>query len=543
MNTARIELVISGEVVLGASEAGFETAEAIGIAGGRVVLSGDEADVLRAAGPGARVERFDGAAIVPGLHDFHLHLVGMARARREVRLDGLTGDELVSAVRDAAATLTGRAWLRGRGWSEAALDGNVLEQLNGVLADRPALLYSHDAHSAWASPAALRRARLTAAEGDPPGGRVERDARGRPSGVLREAATDLVEVVAGRLGGRALAGALDEVLAGLAAWGVTAVTDAGDSAAENGTGRWAALGDRASRLLAAAGRLDGRVRLAVGVPADAIEAAAELGIVTGLPLDGATTVRGGWAKAYADGALGSRTAALFDPYTCPPADTGILRLEPEALDDLFARARRAGIGVAVHAIGDRAAAAVLDALDRAGPAGSGLPPQRIEHLQLLRPEDRPRLARLDVTASVQPVHCAADREHVAACWSDRADLAYPWRSLADAGTRLAFGSDAPIESANPWHGMFAAVHRRLPGDGTADWQPDEALSPAAALAGYTAGPAAAGGHREEGHLRPGAVADLAVLDVDLATLQAADERLGTVRSLLTLVGGVEVHRS
>jgi len=543
MSAPRIELVIIGDVVLQATPAGFETAEAIGIAGGRVVASGDAADVLRAAGPGTRVERFGKAAIIPGLHDFHLHLVGMARARREVRLEDLVGDELLHAIGNAAAPLSGRDWLRGRGWSEAALDGEVLGRLNALLADRPALLYSRDAHSAWASPAALRRAGIAAAEGNPPGGRVEKDAHGRVTGVLRERAADLVEAVAGRLGGRALAPAIDEVLAELAGWGVTGVTDAGDTSPDNGTGRWAALGDRASRLLAAEGRLDGRVRLSVGVPAEAIEAAAELGLATGNPVGEATTVRAGWAKAYADGALGSRTAALFEPYTCAPGDTGILRLEPDALDDLLSRARRSGIGLAMHAIGDRAVATVLDAFDRAGPAGHGLPPHRIEHLQLLRPEDRPRLARLDVTASVQPIHCAADREHVERCWSDRADLAYPWRSLAEAGTRLALGSDAPIESANPWHGMFAAVHRRLPGDGTADWHAEEALSPAAALAGYTSGPAAAGGHGDEGHLRPGGIADLAVLEVGLDALRAADERLGEARSLLTLVGGVEVHRA
>jgi predicted amidohydrolase YtcJ len=363
------------------------------------------------------------------------------------------------------------------------------------------------------------------------------------TGVLRETATDLVEAVAGRLGGKALAPALDETLAELAAWGITAVTDAGDTTAENGSGRWAGLGDRASRLLAAAPRLDGRVRLTVGVPAEAIEAAAELGLATGAPIDDATTVRAGWAKAYADGALGSRTAALFEPYTCPPRDTGILRLEPEVLDDLLSRSRRSGIGLAVHAIGDRAAAAVLDAIDRADPVGHGLPPHRIEHLQLLRAEDRPRLARLDVTASIQPVHCAADRAQVDRCWRDRAELAYPWRSLADGGVRLAFGSDAPIETPNPWQGVFAAVHRRLPGDRTRDWRPGQALSPVEALAGYTTGPAAAGGHADEGHLRPGALADLAVLNVSLAALEAADERLGEARSMLTLVGGTEVHRA
>ncbi|HEY7332842.1 MAG TPA: amidohydrolase [Candidatus Limnocylindria bacterium] len=543
MNAPRIELVVLGEVVLAATPAGLETAEAIGIAGGRVVASGAASDVLRAAGPGARVERFPGAAIVPGLHDFHLHLVGMARARREARLDGLAGDALLGAVHDAAAALPAGEWLRGRGWTEEAIAGDVLGRLAVLLADRPALVYSHDSHSAWASPPALAAARITTADADPPGGRIERDRSGRLTGVLRETATDLVEAVAGRLGGTALGPALDETLAELAAWGITAATDAGDTTAENGSGRWAALGDRASRLLAAAPTVDGRIRLAVGVPAEAIEAAAELGLATGAPIGEASTVRAGWAKAYADGALGSRTAALFEPYTCPPHDTGILRLEPEALDDLLARGRRSGIGLAVHAIGDRAAAAVLDAIDRASPAGHGLPPHRIEHLQLLRAEDRPRLARLDVTASIQPVHCAADRPHVDRCWRDRAALAYPWRSLADAGVRLAFGSDAPIETANPWHGMFAAVHRRLPGDHTRDWRPGEALSPAAALAGYTSGPAAAGAHRDEGHLHPGAVADLAVLNVDLEALQAADERLGAAKSVLTLVGGIEVHRA
>jgi predicted amidohydrolase YtcJ len=542
MSASRIELVIVGRVVLSASAGDLETAEAIGIAGGRVVMSGTEAEVLRAAGPGARIERFGEAAVVPGLHDFHLHLVGMARQRREVRLERTRDAALLDAMRAAAPRTAAGGWLRGRGWAEDALRPDVVDRLNDLLSGVPALVYSHDAHSAWASPAAMSAAGLTAHEGDPPGGRVERDAAGRPTGVLREAATDLVEAVAGRLGGAELESALDEVLAELAAWGVTGVTDAGDTAPENGTGDWAALGDRASLLLAARERINGRLRVAVGFPADAMAAAAEHGLQTGVALPGTATLRGGWAKAYADGALGSRTAALFSPYTCPPRDTGILRLDDERLTTLLAEARRTGIGLAVHAIGDRAVAAVLDALERDG-SRVGQVPHRIEHLQLLRPEDQPRLARLDVTASVQPVHCAADREHVERCWADRASLAYPWRSLQDAATRLAFGSDAPIESPNPWHGVFAAVHRRVPGDGTDDWQPAEALSPMAALAGYTAGPAAAGRHTDEGHLRPGAVADLAVLNVGVDTLAAADERLADVASQLTLVGGRETHRA
>ncbi|HEX2194448.1 MAG TPA: amidohydrolase, partial [Candidatus Limnocylindria bacterium] len=540
MTAQRIDLVVIGQVAVSVTPAGVERAGAIGVADGRVVLVGDAATVREAA-PGARVIEAPDAAVVPGLHDFHLHLVGMARQRHEVQLDGLDGDAVVRQV-GAAAERAGRVgWLRGRGWSEAAFGPGVQRSLNVVLAELPAILYSHDGHSSWASPAALSRAGVGAGADDPPGGRIERGADGTPTGVLREAATDLVEAAVGRLRGPELGRALRDVVRELNAWGITAATDAGDTAPENGSGPYAALGDRASALLEATDVIDARLRLAVGFPADAIHAAADLGLATGAGLSDAGTIVGGWAKAYADGALGSRTAAIFEPYTCAPGDTGILRLTPERLADLLAAGADRGIRLAIHSIGDRAVAAVLDALERARKPGGG-PPHRIEHLQLMRADDRARLARLGVTASVQPIHCAADRAHVEECWADRAELAYPFGSLLGAGARLAFGSDAPIESPNPWLGAFAAVHRRLPHDGTPDWQVHEGVSPAAALAGYTSGAAAAAGRSRAGHLREGADADLAVLSVTLDTLLAADERLAGVRSLLTLVAGREVHR-
>lgn len=537
------DLVVLGQVLLRADAGLRRTAEGVAIRHGRVVSAGTRAEMRRLAGSGTRLVDEPGLAVVPGLHDFHLHLVGMARMRRELRLDGLEQDALVRATADAAASLPLGEWLRGRGWGEAALAGDAVRRLAAVVGERPALVYSHDAHSAWASPAALGAAGIGAGSADPPGGRFERDEHGIPNGVLRERATDLVEAIAGRLRGVALEAALDEAVAELLGWGVTAATDAGDTSAENGVGPFAELGDRASLLLAAAPRLDGRLRLTVGVPAAAIDAASSLGLATGRAIPGAGTLRAGWAKAYADGALGSRTAALFAPYTCGTGDSGILRLEDDELDDMLAAGRRAGIGLAVHAIGDRAAAAALDALDRAPRRADGVPPDRIEHLQLLRPADRVRLAALDVTASVQPVHCAADRELVEACWSDRRALAYPWRSLASAGARLAFGSDAPIETANPFAGLFAAVHRRRAHDRTNDWQSDEAIGIGEALAAYTIGPALATGRTDEGHLERGARADLAVLDVGLDVLRSADERLAATRAHLAFVGGHEVHRA
>jgi predicted amidohydrolase YtcJ len=546
MSRTGASLVVIGEIVTTATPAGLQRAEAIGIAEGRVVSAGTRADVLEAATAGARVLDVGPRAVLPGLHDFHLHLVGMARARREVTLDDAASfPAVVEAL--AAATgwlLEGDAWLSGRGWRETVLAAGNLRELDAALGGRLALLYSHDGHSAWASPAALRAAGIDAATPDPDGGRIEHGSDGEPNGLLRERATDLVDLVAGRLAGRELDAALVETVAELAGQGITGAVDAGDSTADNGVGEYAVLGDRASILAGAGDRLDGRLRLTVNMPAAAIAAAAELGLRTGEPLPGATTVRLGWAKAFVDGALGSRTAALFEPYSCgPQAQTGIARLTEAELDEIVAAGRAARIGLAVHAIGDRGISLVLDAFERASPRPGDAPPDRMEHLQLLRPQDVARLASSDITASLQPVHCASDRAMVDACWQGREEHAYPWRSLAASGARLAFGSDAPIESANPWLGIFAALHRRTPADGTPDWHPEQALTIEAAIAGYTSGPAAAAGRSDEGHLRPGAQADLAVLNVDLATLRRGDDALADVRSDLTLVAGQEVHRS
>jgi predicted amidohydrolase YtcJ len=538
-------MVVIGEVVVGADPQGIERTEAIGIAGGRVVSAGRRTEVLDAAATGAQIVDVGPHAVVPGLHDFHLHLVGMARSRREVTLDDASDfGAALQAVTAAAARLPAGEWVCGRGWREDVLAQGDLPRLDAALGGRPALIYSHDGHSAWASSGALRAAGVDADTPDPPGGRFERGSDGQPNGMLRERAADFVDRVAARLLGPDMDTALAETVAELAALGVTGAVDAGDSTADNGTGEFAALGDSASVLAAARDRLDGLLRLSVNMPAEAIAAAAHLGLRTGEPLGGAATVRTGWAKAYADGALGSRTAALFAPYTCGPGEgTGIPRLNDAELDQILSAGRAARIGLAVHAIGDRGVAMVLDAFERAPHRSADVPPDRMEHLQLVRRQDAGRLARNDITASVQPIHCASDRALVDTCWRDRAENAYPWRDLATSGARLAFGSDAPIESANPWSGVFAAQHRRFPADGSPDWHPEQALDVAAAIAGYTSGPAAAAGRSDEGHLRPGAHADLAVLNVGLDPLLRGDDELATVRSELTLVAGQEVHRS
>ena len=257
---------------------------------------------------------------------------------------------------------------------------------------------------------------------------------------------------------------------------MTGASEAGDYTDRNGIGADAALGDSYSTLTDLGDLVDGRLRLTLGIPADAVPAAAERGLRTGATLEGRRTMRFGWAKEYSDGALGSGTAALFEPRSCGTPDGGILRVSPDELDALFAAGRSAGIGLAVHAIGDRAAAAVLDAVERASERRSTAPPDRLEHVQLLRQQEVDRFERLGVTASIQPIHAAADRDLVEACWDGRQDRAYAWRSLRSAGAHLAAGSDAPVESVNPWLGMFAAVHRRLPADSRGDWRSEQALT-------------------------------------------------------------------
>ena len=542
MTDARPERVVCGDVIVEADEGRLTRAEAIGIAAGRIVAVGTRREVLDHAAAGAAIYDAGSSAVVPGLHDFHVHLVGLARARAAVTLDDATdGHEIGARLQAWGQRLGSDEWLTGRGWFEAQLRDGV-EPLHRAAGERPAYLSSHDGHSAWASRTALRMAGITAETSDPPGGRIERDGGGQPTGILRETALELVAALVPRLQGAALRPYLEAALADLARFGITGVSEAGDYTDQNGIGPDAALGDSYSTLTDLADALEGRLRMTIGIPADAIEAAAARGLRTGAMLPGRRTLRFGWAKEYADGALGSGTAALFAPRTCgDEPDAGILRVMPDELDELLAAGRRAGIGLAVHAIGDRAAATVLDAIERASARAPGVPPDRIEHLQLVRSRDRLRLAALGVTASIQPVHAAADRDLVEACWNGRQDDAYPWRSLARAGALLAAGSDAPVESVDPWLGVFAAVHRRLPNDDRGDWRAAESLAVSDALGAFTLGPARAIRAPDEGHLGIGARADLAVLDLTAEQLLSTDERAANARSVLTLVDGAEVH--
>jgi predicted amidohydrolase YtcJ len=541
--TARADLVVRGRIIVAALPSGLETVDAIAIADGRIIATGRWDEVQALTGPRAQMVEAGDRAVIPGLHDFHLHLVALARASEVLTLDDARdAAEIAERLARAASASDPSTWITGRGWSESQLAGGTAP-LDAAVGDRPAFLSSHDGHSAWASAAALRRAGVDASTPDPPGGRIERRPAGEPTGVLRETALELVAHHVTRPQGQDLRRPLDVTLGQLASLGITGATEAGDYTLENGVGADAVFGDSYSSLSDLADLIDGRLRLTLGIPADGIELARDRGLRTGMPLEGRRTMRFGWAKEYADGALGSGTAALLQPRTCGERDTGILRVEPEELDWRFSAARRAGIGMAVHAIGDRAARQVLYAVARAAPRRSGTPDDRLEHAQLVSAEDVDRFGPLGITASIQPIHAASDRDLVEECWDGRQDDAYAWRHLASAGARLAAGSDAPVESVNPWLGIFAAVNRHHPADGRGPWRPAQALTAMEALSAYTLGPALALGVTDEGHLRPGARADLAVLSIGIDELLEAGEALTGARSTLTLVNGREVPQT
>ncbi|MBM3123249.1 MAG: amidohydrolase family protein, partial [Chloroflexi bacterium] len=280
------------------------------------------------------------------------------------------------------------------------------------------------------------------------------------------------------------------------------------------------------------------LRVLKSIPLDQLDAALELGLRSGF---GDDWIRLGGVKVFADGALGPRTAAMLDDYAGDPGNRGTLLQDRETLFEIGRRALPAGLALAIHAIGDRANHEVLQAFSAlARQAWPGTPriPNRIEHVQLLHPEDMPRLARLNLTASMQPIHATSDMEMAERHWGDRVRTSYAWRSLASAGTRLVFGSDAPVESPNPFWGWHAAITRRRHdgAPGADGWIPQERLDRLAALESFTVHPAElAGMAGRQGVLRPGSLADLIVLEGD--PLDCAADELYAQRPCATMVGG------
>lgn len=469
-----------------------------------------------------------GQTLLPGFVDAHGHVMDLGFQR--MLLDLSDTNSLVEAqakIRAFAEENPEMPWIIGRGWNQEKWGLGrfpTAADIDAVVADRPVWLERVDGHAGWANGRALTLAKVTAASKDPEGGRIERTASGAPTGVFIDAAMALVNAAKPKPLARDLDRALALSQAALLEWGITSITDMGTTLEA-----WQAF-----RRAGDKGQLAVRI-LSYGHDIDNMAIIGGPGPTPWLYDD---KLRMGGVKLYLDGALGSRGAWLKAPYADAPKERGLPLLTPAALRNKMVRASMDGFQVAVHAIGDAANSEALDAIADMGADFTGDRRWRIEHAQVVAPGDIERFARLQVIASMQPVHQTSDRTMAEARLDPpRLTGAYAWRSMERAGVRLAFGSDLPVESGEPFAGLAAAISRTGPdGQPFGGWRAEEAVSRETALDGFTRSAAyAAFAEDRIGTLMPGMRADFVLVDGD--PLLASASELRAMRVKETWIGG------
>jgi predicted amidohydrolase YtcJ len=478
-----------------------------------------------------------GRTVVPGLIDAHGHVLGLGHSLLRADLVGAASKaEVVERLQAFERALPADAWLLGRGWDQNDWPEQAFPSaadLDAAFPSRPVWLERIDGHAGWGNSAALAAAdRRLDGDWQPAGGRIERHA-GKPTGVFIDEAMKLVEAAIPPPDAALQAAALERALAGAVKVGLTGVHDAGVKLEEL----------ELYRRFADAGKLPLRITAMADGDNAALAALCAMGPYR--HAGGRLQMRS--VKLYADGALGSRGAALLADYRDDPGNRGLLVTAPAALDAAIDKARRCGLQVATHAIGDRGNRLVLDSYARhlaaARADGEDLR-WRIEHAQIVALDDIPRFAALGVIASMQPTHATSDMPWaVDRIGPQRLRGGYAWQRMRAAGVRLALGSDFPIESVDPLQGLYAAITRQnAAGKPPGGWMPGQRLSAAEALRGFTLDAAYAGfAESEVGSLAPGKRADFVLLSEDV--LEAEPSRLLKTRVLATYVDGMPVYEA
>jgi predicted amidohydrolase YtcJ len=507
---SRLWRVIIANGVVRTMDPSLPTAAALAIAGDRIV--GGVGTHETALPTPDRVD-LRGRCVLPAFSDAHVHFPTWSLARRDVQLEGV--ESLAEALHRVAAHARDGEWIRGRGWRDALWQEHpTREALDAVTGARPAALWSKDYHSLWLNSAALVRA---GGDLEVPGGVVERDAAGEPSGILREES-------AWQFRERHVTVSEDEYVQATRE-GIKVANARGIAAVHDKDG-W--LGAQA--VFARIHERDGlTLRVWQSLPHERIAELSELDLRPGL---GDDYLRLGYLKAFMDGTLGSQTAWMLD-------GSGVRITSGEELAEIVRRAAAAGWPVAVHAIGDRANREALDAFaaTRSVWEPVGLR-QRIEHAQCVDPADLQRFAEIGVACSVQFSHAPSDRDLAERFWGERLDGTYAFRTLLESGAVVANGSDAPVEELDALAGIAAGVRRTI--DERPAWRPDEALTVEAALHASTVAPAwLAGDERRRGKLLPGFLADLVVLDRD--PVECSGDDLPELEVVATMVGGRWAH--
>ncbi len=525
-------------------------AAAIAIHEGKILAVGTSYEILERYGRGVAESRttedspgveghgredLGNRVVMPGLTDAHIHLQSYSLSLQMVDCETHTMEECLHRVGERSRATPPGTWIRGHGWNQNNWPGGfgTAEDLDAVAPDHPVFLTAKSLHAGWMNSAAMHLANIESGTPDPPGGRLGRDVSGNPDGILFETAMDFGYDAIPEPTAEQVTDAIRSAQQTLWRLGLTGAHDYDRSRCFS-----------ALQILRSNGELG--LRVIKGIPLEDLHQAAAIGLRSGF---GDDFLRIGSIKAFADGALGPQTAAMFQPYAGESREEnrGMLFMDGEQFYEHGRLAAAHGFSMAVHAIGDRAIHEMLNGYehlrkyerDELGMGGDKpILRHRIEHVQLLHPDDVGRLAKLGIIASMQPIHATSDMRMAERYWGPRSALSYALRTQLEQGALLALGSDAPVESPNPFWGLHAAVTRRRQdgSPGPDGWYPQQRISLQDAVQGFTTGPAyAAGMENRLGRLAPGFLADLLVLENDPFT--CPPDELADIMPWRTMVAG------
>lgn len=510
---------------------------------GRIAAVGTPEEMRAAVGDAVSID-LGGATVIPGLIDAHIHCLAYSQSLQRVNLDGITSkDEALRVVAEKVAQSKPGEWVVGGGWNNNLWSPPTFptkEELDRIAPHNPVYLDRKDLHSCWVNSKAVEAAGITRDTPVPPGSAIGKDEAGEPNGLFYESAVALMRRAIKEPAQNPI-DVMREGMKALSALGLVGLHNAQGQDRQADSEGQAAF--RALQDLDRAGELP--MRVVIMIPHYDLQSVIAYGLRTGF---GTERLRIGPVKMFSDGSLGSMTAELLAPYEGRPGYTGIRTIPQGEIEESLLAATAAGIPSAIHAIGDAANRRVLDAFKKARELEAAMNDgrttlvHRIEHAQLLSPEDVARFAALGVAASMQPLHATSDMHAADRLWGERSRYAYAWRSLLDSGAVLAFGSDAPVEVPDPFAGIHAAVTRQDANDQPpGGWYPEERLTVEEALRAYTEGAARSAPYLPgvTGTLCPGSVADMLVLEHDIFAVDLSE--IKNMRPLATLVGGEPTH--
>ena len=522
------KILVNGNIIT--LDANQPRVSALAISYGRVVALGTD-DEIRALANSKTVEQnLDGKTVLPGLTDAHIHWEWTSRSLKSVDVFEIASKQIgLDRVKASADQLAAEEWITGWGWAQDMWEDRVFPtkiDLDALGIENPVALTAKSGHASWVNSNALKQAGITATTPDPEGGQIVRDAKGEATGILLESAIDLVKQIIPNPTSDQLADMMADAQQLALKSGLTMIHDFDNPSCLS-----------ALQILRERGDLS--IRALKHINQKWLGDAIESGIRTNF---GDDWIRIGALKLFADGALGPKTALMFEPYEGEPDNYGITVVDKEEMIEHVSRASSHGLPSTVHAIGDKAVHDVLDVFEsvRGEEAQRGIAPSkhrhRIEHVQIIHPQDLDRLAQLDIIASMQPIHATSDMAMADRYWGDRSKYSYNPRIQIDRGARVAFGSDSPVEPFDPFIGIHAAITRYRNGLPVGGWHPDARLTLDETLLGFTQGPAYAANMEDRiGKLAEGYLADLIVIDRDIYAIEA-DEILD-INVLGTMVDG------